>query len=237
MGRGEPDARDLTPPLRAAAAGLRRKVKAAIGRAEPPDVYTLHGFALHQLMARGVDIGAGRGHARVADDWEERHVIEEDLKTLLGEGDVRKVRARLRDLAAAWESTPDPGTEDRHGDPELIGATGCLGSRFANCSWLVDRLGEDLVVRSAALRGAEVRFTHKLASRHEFTVERVLLPGRDRLRFAALTRRLRDRRLCSRDAWVDSGDLGGHPKAGHVSRFGPVGDGRIGIAVTIRAWC
>lgn len=29
--------------------------------------------------------------------------------------------------------------------------------------------------RSAALHGAEVRFTDKLASRHEFTVERVLL--------------------------------------------------------------
>lgn len=107
---------------RAAAAGLRRKVKAAIGAADPPDVYTLHGFALRQLMARGVDIGAGRGHGRVADDWEERHVIEEDLKTLLGEDDVRKVRARLRDLAAAWESTPEAGVEDRHEDPQLIGA-------------------------------------------------------------------------------------------------------------------
>lgn len=30
---------------RAAAAGLRRKVKVAIGTADPPEVYTLHGFA------------------------------------------------------------------------------------------------------------------------------------------------------------------------------------------------
>ncbi|MHB1972056.1 MAG: ATP-dependent helicase [Candidatus Dormibacteria bacterium] len=107
---------------RAAAAGLRRKVKAAIRAGDPPEVYTLHGFALRQLMARRVDVGAGPGRGRVADDWEERQVIEEDLKTLLGEHDVRKVRKRLRDLAAAWDSTPDSGIEDRHEDAELIGA-------------------------------------------------------------------------------------------------------------------
>ncbi len=107
---------------RAAAAGLRRKIKFAIGTAEPPDVYTLHGFALRQLMARGIDIGAGRGNARVADDWEERHIVEEDLKRLLGEDDIRDVRRRLRDLAAAWESTAEAGVEARHSDPELIGA-------------------------------------------------------------------------------------------------------------------
>ncbi len=131
---------------RAAAAGLRRKVKTAIGAAEPPEVYTLHGFALRQLMARGVDVGAGRGQARVADDWEERHVIEEDLKTLLAEADVRNVRARLRDLAAAWESTPDPGIEDRHGDPELIGALRRHKAqyRYVLRSELVFRLKEQL---------------------------------------------------------------------------------------------
>lgn len=107
---------------RAAAAGLRRKVREHLGKAEPPDVYTLHGFALRQLMAQGIDLGAGRGRARVADDWEERNVVEEDLKHLLGEGDVRRVRSRLRELAAAWESSAGPGVEDGHPDSELIGA-------------------------------------------------------------------------------------------------------------------
>lgn len=107
---------------RAAAAGLRRKVRERLGAADPPDVYTLHGFALHQLMAQRIDLGAGRGRARVADDWEERHVVEEDLKQLLGERDVRRVRARLRALAAAWESSPDPDVEESHADSQLIGA-------------------------------------------------------------------------------------------------------------------
>ena len=130
---------------RAAAAGLRRKVKVAIGAADPRGL-TLHGFALRQLMARSVDIGAGRGCLGVADDWEERYVIEEDLKTLLVEADVRKVRARLRDLAAAWESTPDPGVEDRHGDPELIGALRRHKAqyRYVLRSELVFRLKEQL---------------------------------------------------------------------------------------------
>jgi DNA helicase II / ATP-dependent DNA helicase PcrA len=107
---------------RAAAAGLRRKVRAAIRSGEAPEVYTLHGFALRPLMARRVDVGAGPGLGRVADEWEERHVIEEDLKKLLGEDTVRKVRKRLRDLASAWDSTPEAGIEERHGDAQLIGA-------------------------------------------------------------------------------------------------------------------
>lgn len=107
---------------RAAAAGLRRKVRESLGAAEPPDVYTLHGFALRQLMAQRIDLGAGRGRARVADDWEERNVVEEDLKQLLGETDVRRVRSRLRELAAAWESSSDPGVEETHADSQLIGA-------------------------------------------------------------------------------------------------------------------
>jgi hypothetical protein len=47
-------------------------------------------------------------------------------------------------------------------------------------SRLADRPGKDLVDRSAADHGAEARFTHRLASRHEFIVDRVLLGGRDR---------------------------------------------------------
>ncbi len=104
---------------RAAAAGLRRKIRDAIGGAEPPGVFTLHGFALGQLMRKHVDVGSGRGRLRVADDWEERHVVEEDLKRLLEVPDVRDVRRRLRALASAWETTPDAPPED---DPALLGA-------------------------------------------------------------------------------------------------------------------
>ena len=116
---------------RAAAAGLRAKVAREIEPAEPPSVYTLHGFALRQLMAANVNVGAGRGHARVADDWEERHIILEDLKVLLNEGDVRDVRRRLARLAAAWEADPDPAVEDHHPDNELVGHCASIGPTIA----------------------------------------------------------------------------------------------------------
>jgi DNA helicase II / ATP-dependent DNA helicase PcrA len=107
---------------RAAAAGLRSKIARGIGEEAAPDVYTLHGYALRQLMARNIDIGAGRGRDRVADDWEERQIVEEDLKVLLGETKIKAVRTRLANLASAWESSPDPGVEETHPDSELVGA-------------------------------------------------------------------------------------------------------------------
>lgn len=44
---------------RAAAAGLRAKVAHAIAPAEPPTVYTMHGYALRQLMAAKHQRGLG----------------------------------------------------------------------------------------------------------------------------------------------------------------------------------
>ena len=107
---------------RAAAAGLKSKIAKGIGEADLPPVSTLHGYALQQLMARNVDLGSGRGRARVADDWEERNIVEEDLKVLLGETRIKAVRDRLANLASAWESSPEPGVEERHPDNALVGA-------------------------------------------------------------------------------------------------------------------
>lgn len=107
---------------RAAAAGLRAKVRKALADdQEPPAVFTLHGFALRQLMKQQADIGSGKGHVRVADDWEERWIVIEDLKGLL-KTDVKDVRRRLAALSAAWETDPSPGVEARHPDTELLGA-------------------------------------------------------------------------------------------------------------------
>jgi DNA helicase II / ATP-dependent DNA helicase PcrA len=107
---------------RAAAAGLKSKIAKGIGEADLPPVSTLHGYALQQHMARNVDVGSGRGRARVADDWEERNIVEEDLKVLLEETKIKDVRTRLANLASAWESSPNPGVEERHPDNALVGA-------------------------------------------------------------------------------------------------------------------
>lgn len=104
---------------RAAAAGFRKKITDALGPgADLPEVATLHAFALRQLMKRRANIGSGRGRARVADDWEERYVVREDLARILATT-VTDVKKRLAVLAAAWET--EPGVPPRV-DPPLVGA-------------------------------------------------------------------------------------------------------------------
>lgn len=104
---------------RAAAAGFREKITEALGPgADLPDVSTLHAFALRQLMRRRANIGSGKGRARVADDWEERYVVREDLARIL-RTNVTDVKKRLAALAAAWET--EPGVHPRV-DPPLVGA-------------------------------------------------------------------------------------------------------------------
>lgn len=104
---------------RAAAAGFRKKVTAALGAgADLPEVSTLHAFALRQLMKRRANLGSGKGRARVADDWEERFVVREDLARLLGTN-ITDVKKRLAALSAAWET--EPGVIPTV-DPALLGA-------------------------------------------------------------------------------------------------------------------
>lgn len=108
---------------RAAAAGLRSKLTKALGKGNPvPEVYTLHGFALRQLLARHADLGAGTPRPRIADDWEERHIVDEDLKVILGEDKIKDVQARLGALAAAWETRPEDDPSTVTADAPLIGA-------------------------------------------------------------------------------------------------------------------
>ena len=108
---------------RAAAAGLRGKASKALGEGAPvPEVYTLHGFALRQLMERHANLGAGTPRPRVVDDWEERNIVLEDLKVALRETNIAKVRVRLGGLAAAWETNPDDDPSTVLADAELLGA-------------------------------------------------------------------------------------------------------------------
>jgi ATP-dependent DNA helicase UvrD/PcrA len=104
---------------RAAAAGFRKKITNALPKgADTPEIYTLHAFALRQLMKLRANIGSGAGHARVADDWEERFVVVEDLVRILGTN-VKDVKRRLAALAAEWETAPGVTPTV---DPPLLGA-------------------------------------------------------------------------------------------------------------------
>ena len=58
---------------------------------------------------------------RVADDFEERHIIQEDLKDLLKLENIREVDDLLQRMSADWEQlTPD--WERRFPDPRFLGA-------------------------------------------------------------------------------------------------------------------
>ncbi len=72
--------------------------------------------------AAAANLGAGTPRPRVVDDWEERHIVWEDLKVALGERTIKQVKIRLGGLAAAWETNPDDDPATVFADAELLGA-------------------------------------------------------------------------------------------------------------------
>lgn len=101
---------------RAATQELRNRVSAELVDCVMPKIYTLHSFALRQLLrnsARLVDLPRP---LRIADDWEERNIIHEDLKLVLGFDRIKLVADLFNQLSADWQSlsaesgsfTPEP---------------------------------------------------------------------------------------------------------------------------------
>ena len=109
---------------RAAAYELAARVREAIGPDQaPPSVSTIHSFSLRQLLKNGRRLQSIPQPLRIADDWEERWIILEDLKVLL-RIDVRAVRRLLAALSSDWEtlSVDQPGWAERHESPQFLGA-------------------------------------------------------------------------------------------------------------------
>lgn len=110
---------------RAAARELRDRLEALLGEevGDRPSVYTLHAFALRQLLRhRGAPT---LPHPiRIADDYDERWVIEEELSDLSGLNDVRKVRKEFQNLASDWETlkADEDEWERLHPNPRFLGA-------------------------------------------------------------------------------------------------------------------
>jgi len=108
---------------RAAAQELRGRLRAALGEdAVIPQVSTLHAYALRQLLRNLDQFPSLPKPLRIADDWEQRWIIEEDLKSALGI-DVYAVRVLLQQLASDWETlkADESGWEDGFPNPEFIG--------------------------------------------------------------------------------------------------------------------
>jgi len=102
---------------RAAARELRHRIKDELGARQCPRISTLHSFALRQLLKNKKPIIELPQPLRIADDWEERNIILEDLKSLIGLKDIKEARAKLNELSSDWESL-----EERNLDPKFIGA-------------------------------------------------------------------------------------------------------------------
>lgn len=109
---------------RAAASELRQRVENILGVGNSPHISTLHSFALRQLLRNATRLAALPQPLRIADDWEERNVIQEDLKTLLGLRRVADARDLLNDLSADWQSltADDDDWERRFPNPQFLAA-------------------------------------------------------------------------------------------------------------------
>ena len=110
---------------RSAAFELRKRIADILELAEQesPRVSTLHSFALRQLLRNSDCIDTVPQPLRIADDWEERWIILEDLR-LLSKTRVTIVKEKLNRLSADWQ-TLDADKRDwekRFPDPRFLGA-------------------------------------------------------------------------------------------------------------------
>jgi DNA helicase II / ATP-dependent DNA helicase PcrA len=108
---------------RAAVRELRHRVEDELGEGQCPRILTLHSFALRQLLRNAERVMELPQPIRIADDWEERNLILEDLKSLLNLRLIREARQLLNDLSADWQSlTADEDDWDRRfPNPRFLG--------------------------------------------------------------------------------------------------------------------
>jgi len=111
---------------RLAAAQLKdeiKKVLEPLGKATP-QVSTLHSFALRQILYNSSRIDALPRPIRIADDWEERHIIQEDLKGILNLKEIADVQKLINQLSTDWETlrVDEIGWEQQFPNPAFLGA-------------------------------------------------------------------------------------------------------------------
>jgi len=88
-----------------------------------PRVSTLHSFALRQLLLNSSFIETIPRPLRIADDWEERNIILEDLKIIL-KYNLKTVIEKFRLLSSDWQTleADEEEWENRFPDPRFLGA-------------------------------------------------------------------------------------------------------------------
>ncbi len=121
---------------RVAAQNLKKEIKKVLEpiNKENPSISTFHSFALRQLLKNSDRVSALPKPLRIADDWEERRVINEDLKLDLDKHltevlpnkkkSIDKVETLFNQLSADWETLKIEHDEEQRNccDPKFIGA-------------------------------------------------------------------------------------------------------------------
>lgn len=110
---------------RATAGELHQRISSVLSENQVPVVSTLHSFALSELLTKATNVNDIIFPLRFADDWEESHIIYEDIKEMIGmtKDDVKHL---FQLLSSNWESL-DIEKEDwetlfHTRNPQFIGA-------------------------------------------------------------------------------------------------------------------
>lgn len=109
---------------RAATSELRKRLERELGEdSSAPTASTLHSFALRTILGHAAAVQLPQP-LRIADDYEERWIIQEDLKRILGLGHITEVRDLIQRLSADWEQLAAEATdwETRFPNPAFLGA-------------------------------------------------------------------------------------------------------------------
>jgi DNA helicase-2/ATP-dependent DNA helicase PcrA len=111
---------------RLAAAQLKNDLRAVLEPhgLELPVVATLHSFALRQILRNSLVVEELPRPIRVADDWEERNLIQEDIKKIIQVRDIKEVRLLINRLSADWEQlrADESGWLENFPNSKFIGA-------------------------------------------------------------------------------------------------------------------
>ena len=93
------------------------------GEDNSPRISTLHSFALRQILKNATSITALPQPLRIADDWEERNIVQRDLKDLLTLPHIDRAKELLNELSADWQSltVDEADWEKRFPNPRFIG--------------------------------------------------------------------------------------------------------------------
>jgi DNA helicase II / ATP-dependent DNA helicase PcrA len=110
---------------RLAAAQLKEEVRKVLEphNKEVPTISTIHAFALRQILFNSKVIDVLPQPIRIADDWEERFIIQEDLKRVLGLSRISEVQDLINRLSADWETlrAEEQGWEETFPNASFLG--------------------------------------------------------------------------------------------------------------------